>query len=190
MTSLVVLAGIAFGWVIALQFPLPAGMFDLRIDRAAFEQSMNMPGLGILPRIDTMAIFCNNVRSLALGAVLGIFSFGTLGLILMLTPMSIVGFFAGELGAFGSDPLTFFSAFILPHGIIEIPAAIIATAFGLRLGASIIAPPAGVSAGEHFLHALADLIKIFIFVVVPMLLVAAWVEANITPQIVLWFYGR
>jgi uncharacterized membrane protein SpoIIM required for sporulation len=34
------------------------------------------------------------------------------------------------------------------------------------------------------------LIKIFIFVVVPMLLVAAWVEANITPQIVLWFYGR
>ena len=189
VTTLVVLGAIVFGWVFALQYPLPSGLFDLRVDRAAFQQELNMPGLGFLPRIDTMAIFWNNVRSLAVGAVLGVFSFGSLGLLLLGAPMAIVGFFAGELGALGSNPITFFSAFILPHGIFEIPAGIIATAFGLRLGASIIAPPPGVSAGEHFLHTLADLVKIFIFVVVPLLFIAAWVEANITPQIVIWFYG-
>lgn len=188
-TAFVVLTGIVFGWVFALQFPLPPGLIDLKIDRAAFEQQISMPGLGILPRIDTLAIFGNNVRSLALGAVLGMFSFGSLGLILLLTPMAIVGFFAGAVSSLGSNPLAFFAAFILPHGILEIPAAIIAAAFGLRWGASIIAPPPGSSAGDHFIHTLADLIKIFIFVVIPLLFLAAWVEATITPQVVLWFYG-
>jgi uncharacterized membrane protein SpoIIM required for sporulation len=104
--------------------------------------------------------------------------------------MGIVGFFAGEMGPLGSDPLTFLAAFILPHGLFELPAAIIATAFALRLGASIIAPPPGVTAGENLLRALADLAKMFLFVVLPLLLLAAWVEANVTPQIVIWFYGR
>ena len=66
----------------------------------------------------------------------------------------------------------------------------LATAFALRLGASVTAPPPGVTVGENLLHAFADLVKIFIFVVLPLLLIAAWVEANLTPQVVLWFYGR
>ncbi len=37
--------------------------------------------------------------------------------------------------------------------------------------------------------AFADLVKVFIFLVVPLLLIAAFVEANLTPQIVLWAYG-
>jgi len=71
-----------------------------------------------------------------------------------------------------------------------LPAAVLATAFALRLGASVIAPPAGITVGENLLRALADLVKMFVFVVLPLLLVAAWVEATITPQVVLWFYGR
>jgi uncharacterized membrane protein SpoIIM required for sporulation len=39
------------------------------------------------------------------------------------------------------------------------------------------------------LAAAADFGKVFIFLVVPLLLVAAFVEANITPQIVVWVYG-
>ena len=35
----------------------------------------------------------------------------------------------------------------------------------------------------------ADFAKVFVFLVAPLLLVAAFVEANITPQIVLWLYG-
>ncbi|MBI5034444.1 MAG: stage II sporulation protein M [Chloroflexi bacterium] len=190
MTLLVVLGGIALGWLIALRFPLPAGVIPLQVDLKTFTSQAATPGYNFLPGIDTVSIFSNNVRSLLLASLLGLFSFGSLALILLLAPMAIVGVFAGEMSFLGSDPLTFFTAFILPHGIFELPAAIIATAFALRLGASIIAPPAGVTAGQNLLRALADLVKIFIFVVLPLLLAAAWIEANITPQIVIWFYGR
>ncbi|MDE3087975.1 MAG: stage II sporulation protein M [Chloroflexota bacterium] len=190
VTVIVVVGGVIFGWLLALRYPLPGRTIDFHIDRQTFEQQLVTPGYDFLPRIDTEGIFWNNVRSLALASLVGLFSFGSLGLLLLAVPIAIVGFFAGQVAAFGMDPLTFFAAFILPHGIFELPAAILATAFALRLGASIIAPPAGVSAGENLLHALADLVKMFIFVVIPLLLIAAWVEANVTPQVVLWFYGR
>ena len=189
MTVIAMLGGVALGWVIASRFPLPAGAFPLKVDADIFKNQATI-GYNFMPGIDTLAIFSNNVRSLLLASLLGLFSFGSLALILLLAPMAIVGVFAGEMGALGSDPLTFLTAFILPHGIFELPAAIIATAFALRLGASIIAPPPGVTAGQNLLHALADLLKIFVFLVLPLLLLAAFVEANITPQIVLWFYGR
>lgn len=190
VTVVVIVGGVVFGWLIALHFPLPSGLIDLRIDRAAFQQTLNMPGYDFLPRLNTEGIFSNNVRSLLGASLLGLFSFGSLALILLLAPMAIVGFFAGEIAAIGMNPLTFFVAFIVPHGIFELPAAVLATAFALRLGASIIAPPAGVAVGENMLRALADWVKMFIFVVLPLLLIAAFVEATITPQIVLWFYGR
>ena len=190
VTVLVVVGGIIFGWLVSLRFPLPAGSIDLRVDRTLFQQQLSAPGYSFLPSLNTEGIFWNNVRSLALAALVGAFSFGSLALLLLLTPMAIVGFFAGEVANLGLNPLTFFVAFILPHGILELPAAILATALSLRLGASVTAPPPGVSAGENLLHAFADLVKVFVFVVLPLLLIAAWVEANLTPQVVLWFYGR
>lgn len=190
LTSLVVAGGFAAGWLFSLRFPLPPGLIDLHVSRGAFQQELSYSGLGVLPAVNTPSIFLNNVRSLALGALLGLFSFGSMALLLLLATIGILGFIAGEITRLGSDPLTFVLAFIAPHGIFEVPAAVLATAFGLRLGASIISPPASVSAGENLLHALADLAKVFIFVVLPLLLIAAWVESTITPQIVLWFYGR
>ncbi|MBI5305831.1 MAG: stage II sporulation protein M [Chloroflexi bacterium] len=191
MTTLVILGGMAGGWWFSSQYPLPSSWAkELKIDSATFQTQLNSPGVSFLPHIDTLSIFFNNVRALGVAAFLALFSFGTLALILLLIPMGIIGFFAAQASALGTDPLTFLVAFILPHGIIELPTAIIATAFALRLGASIIAPPPGVSVGENVIHALADLVKMFLFVIVPLLLIAAWVEATITPQVVLWFYGR
>jgi uncharacterized membrane protein SpoIIM required for sporulation len=37
---------------------------------------------------------------------------------------------------------------------------------------------------------MADFTKVFVFLVVPLLLVAAFVEVNLTPQLVLWVYGN
>jgi len=90
----------------------------------------------------------------------------------------------------GADGIVFLAVALLPHGIIELPAAILATAFGLRAGASIIAPPPGVTAGENLMRALADLAQIVLFVVLPLLVLAALIEVNATPQILIWIYGR
>ncbi len=191
LTTLVICAGMVGGGWLSWQYPLPLELTqEFKIDPATFQAQLNSPGIGILPRIDTMSIFINNVRSLGLASILAFFSFGTIALILLLVPVGIIGFVAAQASKFGTDPVTFLIAFVLPHGIIELPAAIIATGMALRLGASIIAPPPGVSVGENVIHAFADLVKLFVFVVVPLLLIAAWVEATITPQVVLLFYGR
>jgi uncharacterized membrane protein SpoIIM required for sporulation len=66
---------------------------------------------------------------------------------------------------------------------------VIATAFALRVGASITAPREGLTVGEGLIAAMADFSKVFLFLVLPLLLVAAFIEANLTPQIVLWYFG-
>ncbi len=191
VTFVVLVAGVGTGWLFAGQYPVPAGLIGpLHIEPSAFQRGPTSIGFDVLPSVDTVAIFENNVRSLTTAALLGLVSFGSLPLLLLLVPMGIVGFLAGEAAGLGYSPVAFFLAFIIPHGLFELPAATLATAFALRLGASMIAPPPGTTAGENVLHALADLVKIYVFVVAPLLLVAAAVEANITPQVALWFYGR
>jgi uncharacterized membrane protein SpoIIM required for sporulation len=137
----------------------------------------------------TGGIFMHNVQALLLAVPLATISLGVMANLMLRVPMAMVGFFAGQVALQGLDPLLFLATFILPHGIFEIPAAILATAFALRLGASIAAPRPGLTVGEGLIASAADFAKVFVFLVVPLLLVAAYVEANITTQIVLWFYG-
>jgi uncharacterized membrane protein SpoIIM required for sporulation len=42
------------------------------------------------------------------------------------------------------------------------------------------------TAGEGVLLALADFLRTYLLVVVPLLFVAAYIEADITPQVVAW----
>jgi len=80
--------------------------------------------------------------------------------------------------------------FILPHGWLELPAVVLVTAFALRLGASVIAPPKGLSLSDGLLLALADFIKVVFLVAIPMLVAAAFLEVYLTPQVVLQILGR
>ena len=84
----------------------------------------------------------------------------------------------------GASPLLFLATFILPHGIAELPAVILATGMALRLGAAVISPPSGLSLRQGLLLALADWIKVFVFLVLPLLGVAAVLEVWLTPWIV------
>jgi uncharacterized membrane protein SpoIIM required for sporulation len=61
--------------------------------------------------------------------------------------------------------------------------------FALRMGAALVSPPKGLDVGQGLLLTSANFIKILLFLVVPLLLAAAYIEANITPQIVLAVYS-
>ncbi|MGQ9625759.1 MAG: stage II sporulation protein M [Anaerolineae bacterium] len=187
VVAAVLVGGLAVGWLYAWQHPLPPG--SLRLQDLNEEMIYHSPNLGFLPRLRTADIFINNVRALGLAAILAIFSFGTLALILLMMPMLIVGFLAGEAFILGHNPLVFTAVFVMPHGFVELPAAIIATAFALRIGASLISPPSGLTVGESLLLAAADFVKVFFFLVIPLLLLAAFLEVNLTPRLVLWVYG-
>jgi uncharacterized membrane protein SpoIIM required for sporulation/ABC-type transport system involved in multi-copper enzyme maturation permease subunit len=191
VTTVVVVGGLAFGWLLARMYPLPSNVVDeLHIGPETFQERIATASISLLPGYDTVGIFANNFRSLFGAALLGVFSFGSLPLIFLLVPTVIAGLIAGEAAMVGYEPVLFVAASILPHGIIEVPAAILATAFALRMGASVIAPPAGTTAGQNLLRTLADWVKVFVFVALPLLLLAAWVEANLTLQIVRWLFGR
>jgi uncharacterized membrane protein SpoIIM required for sporulation len=148
-----------------------------------------LPSTSFLPSLTTGGILGHNLEALLLAGVLAVISLGVFSILLLMVPMVLVGFLAGQVAWLGYSPLVFLSAFILPHGLFELPAAIVATAFALRIGASMTAPREGLTVGEGLVATIADFAKVFVFLVVPLLLVAAFVEANLTPEIVLWVYG-
>ncbi len=186
-----VVVGFLLGWGLIGWWDLPTNFFSLeQFDARAFRSALaaGTPGTALLPSFNMGTIFVHNVRVLVGGAFLSLFSFGVVALLLLLAPFTIVGFLAGALAAQGQSWLQFLAAFILPHGSLEIPAVLLSTAFAVRLGAIMLDPPQDFSAGEAILLALADYVKVLLFAVVPLLLVAALVEVYVTPQIVVWLY--
>ena len=181
------LAAGAIGWAYVSAYPLPHGIFDLEdLSMQDFESISNV---GFLPSLTTGSIFLHNARALLLAALLAVISLGVPAVLMLMVPILAIGFLAGQVAWLGYSPLAFLGAFILPHGLFEIPAAVFATAFALRIGASITAPREGMTVGEGMLSAIADFGKVFVFLIVPLLLLAAAVEAHITPAIVVWAFG-
>lgn len=190
--SLVVLfAASALGWSLADMWQLPAGIFDFSDINREMLQSQLTAGstqLDILPQFSPLAIFIHNARTLIIGAILSILSFGVAALLILALPLAAVGFLAGNVAAAGQSVPKFLAAFILPHGVVELTGVVLATAFAVRVGAMLMGPPRGLSAGEGVLLAAADFARIFLLVVIPLLAVAAILEACVTPQVIFWLY--
>ncbi|MFN2199325.1 MAG: stage II sporulation protein M, partial [Anaerolineales bacterium] len=186
-TSLSLIAALGIGYYLAGRFVIPIN--NLKVDSL---QDGVVQGLEALPIYSVGGVFTvwlHNLRALMLATLLGIFSFGALGLLVIMLPLVIIGYFMAALTGIGITPLMFLGAFVLPHGIVEIPAMIIAGAAILRLGATLAAPAPGKTIGAAFLDALASWTKVFFIVVAPMLLLAAVLEVYLTPTIVARFFG-
>jgi len=181
------IVGMAAGWLFAMQYPLPSNLWSPRsLTMGTFN---NAPAVGFLPAFTVEAVLSNNIRSLLLASLLAVFSFGSLAVVLLLAPMGIIGFFMYQVAHWGLNPLLFWATFVLPHGLFELPAAILATAAALRLGAAVVVRPPRMTVGEGWLAALADFVKVFVFVTLPLLAIAAMVEVNLTLRVVIWAYG-
>jgi uncharacterized membrane protein SpoIIM required for sporulation len=189
--AIMALALIAAIWVGASQaslFRLPAGLLDWRHLDQGFLQGLESvrffspSGIGV--------VWFHNVRAVLLSTLLGIFSFGILAVIVMMLPFMIIGYFMANFALTGLSPVLFFTVLVLPHGILEIPAIILAGAAILRLGATLAAPCEGLTIGEAWLRSLADWAKIMLGLVIPMLLVAALLEVMLTPRLAVWMFGN
>jgi uncharacterized membrane protein SpoIIM required for sporulation/ABC-type transport system involved in multi-copper enzyme maturation permease subunit len=128
-------------------------------------------------------IFLNNLRATFLVFLAGLFSFSVLGMLAYLLNIGLVGGVLGVFKLIGYSPLVLVAAGLLPHGIFEIPALMLGSAVVLRMGAVLVTPQIGKSMGQILLEQVSDWLKIFLGVVVPLLVVAALVEAYITPSI-------
>jgi uncharacterized membrane protein SpoIIM required for sporulation len=135
--------------------------------------------------LSALFIFGNNIRSTLLAFLGGIVSFSVLGMLAYLVNVGFVGGLLGLVKLMGYSPTLLFVAGLLPHGIFEIPAQIISGAIILRIGAVLVTPQLGKSMGQMVLELLADWAKIFIGLVIPLLAVAAVIEAYVTPMILI-----
>jgi uncharacterized membrane protein SpoIIM required for sporulation/ABC-type transport system involved in multi-copper enzyme maturation permease subunit len=176
------------GVSLAKEFRLPAQLvsFD-NISKGFIEglQAVRFYSTG-----GTLLVWLQNLRAVLLATLLGIFSFGILGLLVLMLPLAIIGYVAANVSLAGHSALTFLVALVLPHGIFEIPAMLLAGAAILNLGATLTAPADGKTIGEAWLLALAKWAKIMVGVVFPLFLLAAVVEVFITPQVAVWILGK
>jgi len=134
-------------------------------------------------------IFLHNFRAISLASLIGIFSFGVLGIIVLVLPFGIIGYFTAVVGGIGISPWTFLLGFILPHGLLEIPALILTGALIIRLGLTLVVPNNKYSIGEAWVRSLAEWTRMVLCVVTPLLLMAAFLEIFITPRVALSLFG-
>lgn len=127
-------------------------------------------------------IFINNIVKAFFAVLLGIF-FGIVPLVFMFVNGQIIGLVSQVMQA--KVGLFYVILSLFPHGIIEIPAIVIASAYGLWLGYKFFRR---IVYGEPILLFVDFAFKKFFTLVVPMLFVAAIVEAFLTPQILSIFY--
>ncbi len=134
-------------------------------------------------------IFLHNLRAIAINSLLGIFSFGVLGIIALVLPFSIIGYFTAIVGQTGRSAWMFLMGFVLPHGIFEIPAIILTGALIIRLGMTLVIPNDNYTIGEAWIRTLADWTRLIIFLVIPLLVIAAFFEVYITPRVALALFN-
>ena len=185
---IVVLAGgYLIGVSMASTYRIPADL--LKVDAIKADFLSQMRAFGLLSGRGWWLILLNNIRAIGLASIVGVFTFGILGVIMLMIPVGLIGFFAGNLSLAGFDALKYLMALVVPHGLLEVPAAILAGAAILHLGMSMVSPPSGESLGESWLTALAEWCRVTLGVVLPLLAVAAAVEVFVTPLVAAWLLG-
>ena len=144
-----------------------------------FEQSTTMVAFG--QNFSVSYIFTHNVRAVGLILLAGLVSFSVLGMLVYLVNLGTLGALLGVFQLLGYSPVVLAVNGLLPHGIFEVPALILASAAMLRIGVVLVTPQVGRSMGEVVLELLADWTKIVVGLVLPLLLVAAVIETYVTP---------
>ena len=180
--------GCAAGVSLARQFQLPGELISFSKLENGFVEGLEV--MRFYSPVGVGTVWLHNLRAVMIATLLGVFSFGVLGLVILMLPMTIIGYVAANVALAGSSPLPFLAALVLPHGIFELPAIILAMAAILNLGATLTAPADGKTIGEAWLLAAAKWARMMIAVVLPLFLLAALVEVFITPQVAVLILGN
>lgn len=178
--------GFLLGQLPEWRLPLPAdadfntsvpqlgGILDVRVQQQAF-----------------IFIAWQNGRILLAATILSLFSFGVAALVLTPAVYAILGYLLSQvlIAGYSGSTLALLGASVFTHGIVEIPVIILATATALRMGAVVTRPPQGAGVGHAWTMAMGDTVKIAAGLIIPGLLLAAFIEAFVTPAVILAIGG-
>jgi uncharacterized membrane protein SpoIIM required for sporulation len=144
-----------------------------------------------------LSIFANNLRVALFSSIFSLFAFGAFAFLVPAVAFAQIGFVTSSLVARGGNwlglgadsPLQFLLGYVLPHGIIELPTAILSAALGIRIGAGLMSPPKGFSVGQNILWSVAQFLKVWALVLLPLFLIAGLIEGLISPLLIGALYG-
>lgn len=155
------------------------------------ERVQELPDLSNLrDHLSAPSLFFNNTRAVTVIFLAGMFSFSVLGVLFYMINIGLIGGLFALFQLLGIQPIPIFLAGVAPHGVFEIPALMIGSAVVLYIGAALVTPQAGRSMGEVILELLADWTKIFLGLIVPLLAIAAVIEAYVTPGLLTLVIGK
>ncbi len=176
--------GLWMGATISHRLGLSSDIFNLEklrgMDTGVLTSTLQQAGIASVG--GAILIAWHNVRTVLIATAAGMFSCGVLGVLVLMLPMALIGFFTEMAASFGYSRWLFLAAFTLPHGLFEFPAMIITGAIILRVGATMVTPAHGQSISEAWICALADWAKIILIFVIPLFIIAAFFEVFVTPQ--------
>lgn len=187
IVGLLLLVGLDIGYVVAGSFPLPPEIIEWESLGQGFVEGLDI--IRLFSVVGAGQVLLHNLRALLIGMVLGVFTFGVLGMLVFMLPMILIGYFMANFAAAGLSPFTFALAFIFPHGILEIPALIIAGAALLNLGAILVSPAYDQTIGEAFSKGLGNWARVVVALVVPLFIGAAFLEVYLTPRVAMLLLG-
>lgn len=127
-------------------------------------------------------IFFNNASTCFLSIIFGLF-FGIFPFIVLI----LNGFLMGYLAYFAylERGVAYPILALFPHGVIELTAVFICCALGLRIGVSFFKKITDLY--TPIFPEIINALKIFIYVSIPLLLIAAFIEIYITPLLIKMF---
>ena len=181
LSLLIFVIGLVLGAVFAK--PLQTALSPLMTDLKTLALGMKHETFGAM----MMTLFLHNLRTSVFMMVGGIL-FGIFPALFVLVNGALVGYvIAITYQTTHVNPFLLFAAGILPHGIFEIPAYLLASAFGIRAGVMLIR-----TMGRHLEHDNwrklgKDMVPTLVIVVV-LLFVAANIETGITPLLLRMVY--
>ncbi|HUS15926.1 MAG TPA: ABC transporter permease subunit [Chloroflexia bacterium] len=156
---------LALGWGIATIYPIdmgdlvasagPGGLIAERVQDVAGGSDPLAALLTSLPSI----LFRLVLLSLVL-ILLAVMSFGTLPVLFMMALAGALGFLFGQLALAGASPLALAALLLLPSFLFPALALTMLTAFAIRFGLTVAAPPPGFSLGDSLILALVEYLKI------------------------------
>lgn len=113
-------------------------------------------------------LFFNNIQSAFIGMILGVF----LGIFPLIATVSN-GYLVGFVGSLSVGEAGLGSLWrLLPHGIFELPAVFISLGLGVKLGSFVFHE----NSREKFNEFLKNSFRVFIFIVLPLLVMAGIIE--------------
>jgi len=182
--------------IIGISAALVSYSYVLSMDIAFSPTSSDLPeeishvfeaGINPFKNIDIsfQYILSNNLRAIGTILILGLVSFGVLGVIIYIGNIGLIGALLALVNLIGYSPSQVALLGILPHGIFELPAIILSSAAVLHIGIMLVTPNSQRSLGEVLIESVADWMKVSVGLALPLLAIAASIETYVTPNLLL-----